>query len=707
MHETQARNVLVHLRKKWMYKALLSQFFMAFSFTVIVFVLLNKLFAIPFYWSLPFLILLFLLTTIINRDWKLSEGDVSGFLNITNPALEESTQLVLKPHSSLNLLQRMQLKKVEAELISLKPPDPFKRQFTISLIVLTIALLLSIALFKILFNTNFQNTTSIIKRTSPINTVHEILLPQIKNASIFITPPSYTRKGSRQQSRFNLLAEEGALVSWQIQTNIPAKEVSLLFNDNNILQLSGNAGSFEWKTQKLIKAPGFYQVKIDNKLSELYRIETIKDQPPVIAIQSPKPATSLNYGEPEKIIVKATLTDDYGIKAANILATISRGQGEAVNFTEQRLFFSNFIAGNRGYDLQRLIDCKTLGMQPGDELYFYVSAIDSHNQQTRSDVYIVTLQDTTGLTSMDALISPLDIKPELFRSQRQIIIETEQLLKDKATISAEEFKKKSNDLGIDQKLLRMRYGKFLGEETDTKIGDDHDDHEEIHNNKNNTDNTNEILEKYGHNHDNAEDATFFDPETKKQLKATLAEMWNAELKLRTFFPKEALPYEYKALRLLKDLQQKSRVYVQKTGFKPTTLNPDKRLSGDLFKISQAVMHQNLKKPDTVTTIVRRALGALEQLKAGGNLTASSQYMLQQAFGQLSISAANQPAVYLTSLSAVRKILNGNYKIKDIDDAEHGLQHMTAVAEKLPYSNNNAGMNLSKQYFMNLNKGSRQ
>jgi hypothetical protein len=63
-------------------------------------------------------------------------------------------------------------------------------------------------------------------------------------------------------------------------------------------------------------------------------------------------------------------------------------------------------------------------------------------------------------------------------------------------------------------------------------------------------------------------------------------MWNAELPLRIFKPQEALPYEYKALRLLKDLQQKTRAYVAKTNSRTTPLDLKKRLSGDLSKISQ-------------------------------------------------------------------------------------------------------------------------
>ena len=93
-----------------------------------------------------------------------------------------------------------------------------------------------------------------------------------------------------------------------------------------------------------------------------------------------------------------------------------------------------------------------------------------------------------------------------------------------------------------------------------------------------------FFDAYTDKHDNAEDASFLEPETKNQLKATLNEMWSAELRLRTYKPREALPFAYKALRLLKDLQQKSRAYVAKTSAKTAPLKPaEKRLTGDLTK----------------------------------------------------------------------------------------------------------------------------
>jgi hypothetical protein len=66
-------------------------------------------------------------------------------------------------------------------------------------------------------------------------------------------------------------------------------------------------------------------------------------------------------------------------------------------------------------------------------------------------VYTVSIQDTAELLSMNGVLSGVNIKPEFFRSERQIIIDAEQLLKDKDSISVEKFNARSNDLGVSTK----------------------------------------------------------------------------------------------------------------------------------------------------------------------------------------------------------------------------------------------------------------
>ncbi len=129
--------------------------------------------------------------------------------------------------------------------------------------------------------------------------------------------------------------------------------------------------------------------------------------------------------------------------------------------------------------------------------------------------------------------------PEYFRSQRQIIIDSEKLLKERSTITVQEFNSRSNEIATDQKLLRLRYGKFLGEEDESEIGG-HQEEEEGHNEPGDFGNAEKLLDAVAHKHDQAEDATYFEPELKAQLKATLAEMWKSELHNRPPSPTRSL-----------------------------------------------------------------------------------------------------------------------------------------------------------------------
>ncbi len=716
MSELKAKNIISLWRRKWRTKIILSHFLLASAVTILISTVLHLTVMLPIWISVPLFLIIFLLLIFIQQQWKVSEWHVSRFLNQYYPELQESSHLILKPYESLNFLQKLQAEKVEQELLKIEEPKHFNQKFKSSFYILLIALVISFVFLKIPFpvNSHFYSAKPAVFTSSGSSSTPEKILPQISSVSIKIIPPAYTRKSAKEQAKFNLVAEEGAEVVWQLTINVHVNNLKMLFNDNQVLALRPvNNGHTIWTCRRTFNKSGFYQAAIDNKTSEYYKVEIIKDIPPVIRIQKLAPHTVIDFGMPEKIMLTVALSDNYGIQNTSVSATVSSGSGEAVKFKEQQLSFSNFRAGGIYYNLQKLLDLKALGMQPGDELYFYVRAIDNHNQEKRSDVYIITLSDTAQLMSMEGLVNGIDLKPEYFRSERQIIIETQQLIKDKDTISTAEFNNRSNNLGIDQKLLRLRYGKFLGEESENDIGEHHDHNEADHNDKTDFGNADKIIDEFTHKHDNAEDATFFEPELKAQLKATLTEMWKAELQLRINKPQDALPFEYKALRLLKDLQQKSRVYVAKTDFKATPLKPEKRLTGDLDKIAQPENHQEVEKKKDAYEASRKAIGLLEMLQTKKELNAASIETHQLAGNHLYNNAAKQPSLYLPAVAAMKRILTAisNHtaiKVADIALAEKGLQQMLSAANKLPSASSKTSYgSLSADYFNNLNKGNRQ
>lgn len=710
MVEMQAKSVLVNWQKKWRSSNILSLLLLAFSAALFLSAIFHLLFSLSFWWILPLFLAFVALAFSVNHSWKITVTEVARFLNRHFAELEESSELSLKPTSSLNLLQQLQRQKVEAILPQLPQPKVFYKNLKVAVWVLIAALAFSFAAGKLHLKSVHQHFTSIkeaFNTTKKSGTKAEVILPQIDHFTLKIAPPNYTEKSVREQEKFSISAEDGATVTWEISTNKAVKQISLIFNDHEKLPLKAvNADQTEWKTAKIISKPGFYQVDLDGKTSELYQVEVIKDLPPIIRIQSPKPTTVIDFGEPQKTLLKTALSDDYGIREAYINATIASGSGEAVKFKEQKLSFDVAFSGHQTqYQLQKQLDLKALGMQPGDELYFYVKATDNHNQETRSEVYIVSIADTAKLMQMESMANGLDVKPELFRSERQIIIETEQLLKEKDTIKVEDFKKRSQNLGFDQKLLRLRYGKFLGEESES--GGDAESTNSLSDPKDFS-NASKILDAYTDKHDNAEDASFLEPETKNQLKATLNEMWSAELRLRTYKPQEALPFAYKALRLLKDLQQKSRAYVAKTSAKIAPLKPaEKRLTGDLTKIISPVTQQDFKKQNDPYLSLRQTANLLNQLKNGAGLGAASLQILRQTNLQISSKAAAQPAVYLPAVTSFRKILANvnqpkNINNQDVLTVEKAIQKMLPAIAKLPQpTEDTPDQGLSGTYFQNL------
>ncbi|QKJ30827.1 hypothetical protein HQ865_14070 [Mucilaginibacter mali] len=704
MADMKGSDKIYSLRRWWIICQVAADLMLSITITLLVLIGLYFINALHFMFSTPLFMGAIILTItfgaflFVRKPWQITAFTVSGFLNRSYPGLEESAELVLKPSGELTLLQNLQVNRVEVALAHVPAlPKAFFKRLIIAACCLLVACILA----------NFANKAEVVMHVTGDNLLtplpkKEKVLPQVDNIELTIAPPAYTNKPKREQDKFTILAEEGSVVNWIIRTNIAVKKLSLLFNDREALSLKPNVEGTEWTAQKAIDKPGFYQVNIDDKLSDLYQIEVIKDNAPQIHIKTPKQYTYIDAGEKPQVTLTTNITDDYGISSAQILATVAKGSGEGVKFKEYKIPFGEaFMAHSSSYNLQHMFDLPKLDMEPGDELYFYIEAQDNHQQKSRTDVYTVTIQDTAALLSMDGIVNGSNLKPEYFRSQRQIIMDTEKLLKGRDSLSKEKFNETSNEIGADQKMLRLRYGKFLGEEEESNVGGLSENDELAK--AENFSNAKMLLDAYTDKHDNAEDATFFEPGIKAQLKATLTEMWNAELRLRMYKPQDALPFEYKALRLLKDLQQKSRSYVAKTSYKPSPLKMEKRLSGDLDKIIQPSNRQEMKPGTDQFETLKNAVQLLEQIRLSRTIAPAERHNLQLARQQLSVKASAQPGVYLSAVSAMNRILSDKQPVlSDIDMVERAIQRTLPQSARVPQSQTTLpDMGLAQHYYQNL------
>ncbi|WP_276483016.1 hypothetical protein [Paraflavitalea pollutisoli] len=657
------------------------------------------------------------------RPRTLTTSDISSYLNHTYPELEESTQLLLVPTPSLNLLQQLQVTKITPVLEALPAPPAVVKPVTKGFWKLFAGVLISITIIAGSMAFAHQRTPSEDEEASTAPVITEKILPGISGFSVHITPPAYTHRAARQQQQFTVKAETGSLVQWTIHTNQPLHQVQLVFNAKDTLLLQPAAGdSTQWALQKDLQETGFYQVVLAGQASQLYTLEAIPDQPVDIHILTPKQYSVIEPGRAAVSNLSVQLSDDYGIRQAGIVATKASGKGESVSFQEQQLSFNTPVEGQQQITLHKTLDLHALGLKAGDELYFYIKALDNHGQESRSDMYFISLPDTAELLSMSGMESGISQVPEYFRSQRQIIIDIEKLLKEQPAIPADSFKQRSNILGDDQKLLRLRYGKFVGEEWESgghTPGDGHDhdgEHAgEEHGEEKHAEQTvpigdiKAIEDQYAHKHDNAEDASYLEPAQKAQLKLILNEMWSSELKLRTYYPREALPYAYKALRMLKDMQQKSRAYVSKTSVKMPPLKPEKRLTGELDKIGTPTASKQAPQVDERAIKLAQALTQLEALKHGQYDAALLLPALTHATQLIGEQAVKAPADYLAALNALRTIREGPDKASKalITKAQAALQRLQATPAVLPQqAGKGAAGSLTDAYYKHLKANSR-
>lgn len=408
--------------------------------------------------------------------------------------------------------------------------------------------------------------------------------PVLQSSEVRITPPRYTGLPEATQAALDVEAVAGSRIDWALQIEPAPDAAALVFIDGRRIELA--LDDQRWRGNETPKASSRYRVEIDGAVLGLddaaARLELKPDQPPQIRVR--RPGQTLNIVESAAAMeLDIEASDDFGLGAAELLLTLAKGDGELVEVSEQRLALrGEGDARSRRY-LRRL-DLGALGFETGNDLILRVEVLDSLGQRARSPSYVLRwpkLRDTEG-EGVEGFVQRT--LPAYFRSQRQIIIDTEALIAERAALERERLLARSDSIGVDQRLLRLRYGEFLGEEVETDgplLPEGHSlDDGHGHADPAAFGNAGALIRAYGHMHDQEEGATLFDPVTRERLRSALREMWQSELHLRMGDPIAALPYQYRALDLIKQIQQASRIYLARVGLELPPIMFSRRLSGD-------------------------------------------------------------------------------------------------------------------------------
>ena len=347
------------------------------------------------------------------------------------------------------------------------------------------------------------------------------------------------------------------------------------------------------------------------------RIEVIPDRPPSIELLAPATLVERPPQAPGVVTIELAISDDHGVRGASLLATLATGTDELVEFRDRTLSLAARPQARRQV-VRRTLDLAALGLAAGAELYLRAEVRDNRRplpNVERSPTVVVRLPiERTESADLAAGI-PMLVGPELLRSQRQIVVDTERLLAEAPRLAAAEVARRSRSLALDQRAVRMRYGILLGDEfvegRAVEADEDHGGFEE------GGDSIAAIPGAEVHLHDSAESATYFPEPVRQKLKAMLAAMWDAEGQLAVDAPRAALPHERRALELLKQVQQASRVYVQKAGVEGAPLDPTRRLGGELEGVRDVPGRPARREPAPVAAAALRTLQGLADGADGG------------------------------------------------------------------------------------------
>ena len=616
--------------------------------------------------------------------------------------------LPLLDKQQLNIAEQLQLERLTERIQRIRIPGVLFAQAGLYVIGLLIAMVVYVS-YPLL-----RHRPSSTPKTQDVPTplspeIKPISPPTFQSATVRIQPPAYTRLPVRQSGDLNVVALVSSQLMWQVQFS-DTRNLSLRMVDSRGRELPFRSSGAGFTRQDRLLHSGLYAIKAywqtpagrDSTVyqSDFYRLEATPDLAPKIEPELKELYRFHYVKDPKTLTVAAKITDDFSVSNAFIVATVARGSGENVKFREVRMPLgkSNF----RQAKLTKTLDLKALNFAPGDELYYYWAAFDNRQPDpnfTKSDTYFVVYKDTTQVEESELATMAVNIMPEYFRSQRQIIIDTEKLLAKRKKMGAQwsnthAFKSTSNEIGFDQKVLRLRYGQFLGEEFETSAGGGHieptnetgdplagfvhahdkgegDEHEaghkegahsEAHDHGHGAGQpTNDkaplatMMEQYVHAHDNAETNTFYEKSTRSLLKMALEQMWQSELHLRLYEPEKALPFEQKALEYLKLSQQKARSYVKKTGFDPPPIKEKElRLTGELKNVLPTINQEHTIDQERMGPLAANVLGYIDLPM----LTQRQRLAVQQLGNLLTNRVLNSRLQSWSVLASLQKLAGG-------------------------------------------------
>ena len=555
------------------------------------------------------------------RVQALDRGWLVRSLDRTRPEMEDSTGLLFA-EAQLNPLQRLQQARLAARLDRASPtslaPDWRRRPALIAWGVAAVVILAAVAWPRATERPVTLAPASEGAATPPG-------APRLVGQNLRIYPPAYTGLPMRDERSLDARAPVGSRLEWTLRfaPNAEAPRVMMLGGAPMALRRDGE----DWVASRTLDASFLYRVETGvagAAPAPLHRIDATPDTPPQVKAISPNDSLTLVTPGQRRWTPVFAATDDYGVAAtARLRITLAIGEGENVTFSEREIAVTG-RGDARDRRFSPTLDFSTYGFGPGSDMVVQLIVRDNRSlapQEMRGPSLILrwpsqNAQEASGLEGMVNTVLPA-----YFRSQRQVIIDAQRLIRERRQLSDERFLQRSMAIGGDQEILRGRYSQFLGGESEGPPELPTSDGAAAHSDNDGHDHgaaaassapvfgaPEDVLAAFGHPHDDSQ-ASSLSPETQAILRRAVNAMWLSERELKTGRPAEAIPHAEEALRYIKQVQEATRVFLARVGPELPPIDPARRMTGKREGLdSRALPVTPVEAGDGPAAAAWRALG---------------------------------------------------------------------------------------------------
>ena len=230
--------------------------------------------------------------------------------------------------------------------------------------------------------------------------------------------PDYLQRDPEHKSGpgGDVTALAGTRVDLRVLANNPLKAGALTFDDGRTVALApgpqaadGVAGSFT------VRKDGSYSYEITDvygetrKLEDFYFVKAVPDQPPTIAMVSPK--VDMSVHPLCELTFAAKVADDFAVRDATVHATYFRA-GRPVPMPlalkpAGQDDFRNFTDGRAEHVLE--LEKVTPKAKLGDMIFYHMEVTDRKGQSVKTDVFFVKLMPFEVAAAWPAEVSPPDL----------------------------------------------------------------------------------------------------------------------------------------------------------------------------------------------------------------------------------------------------------------------------------------------------------